>query len=85
MLNLIVWVASRRLKQIELLLPTEGFEDVIDAPAEILSASIYVQFPGNTSTLDGEERAICVLWVLLEEARDEFKIRNSAALSVEFA
>ena len=33
MLNLIIRVPSGRLEQIELLRPTQGFDDVIDAPA----------------------------------------------------
>ena len=85
MFNLVVRVASRRLKEVELLLPIQSFDDSIDAPAQILPAPVYVQFPRNASALDGKESAIRVLWVLLEEASDELEIRNGAALSVELA
>jgi hypothetical protein len=42
MLNLIIRVTSRRLEQIELLRSTQGLEDVIDAPAKVLSAPVYI-------------------------------------------
>jgi hypothetical protein len=42
MLNLILRVTSRRLEQIQLLRPTQGLEDVIDAPAKVLSAPVYI-------------------------------------------
>jgi hypothetical protein len=83
--NLILRVASRRLKQIEPLRPTQRLEDIIDAPAQILPAPVHPQASGDPTTLDGEEDAIGVRWVLLEEAGDELEIRNGKALSVELA
>ena len=74
MFNLVVRTATRRLKQIEPLLSTQSFEDVIDgvfdAPAQTRAASVYFQLPRKTSALDGKENAICVLWILLKEAGD---------------
>jgi hypothetical protein len=42
MLNLIFRIASRRFEQIELLRPTQSFDDVIDAPAQVLFAPVYI-------------------------------------------
>jgi hypothetical protein len=83
--NLVIRIAPRRLEQIELLRPTQGLEDVVDAPAQILPAPVHRRFPGNQSALDGEEDAISVLRVLFEEASDELQVGNGEALSVELA
>ena len=84
MFNLVFWIAARGLKQIEPLLSTQSFEDVIDgvfdAPAQTRAASVYVQLPRKTSALDGEENAICVLWILPEEAGDEGRDLQQSSL-----
>ena len=85
MLNLIVRVASRRFEQIEPLRPAQCFEDVIDAPAEVIPTPVYLYSSGNQSTLNGEESAIRIFGILLKEASDKLEIRNREAISVELA
>ena len=70
MFNLVVRIVTRELKHIEPLLSAQSSEGVIDAPAYIRSASLYVRLPEKTCALDEEESAICILWVLLEEVGD---------------
>ena len=67
-LHLIIRVAPRGLEQIEFLLPPQGLENGIDAPPQVLPTPVNIQLAGNRAALDGEERAVGVLWVLLEEA-----------------
>jgi hypothetical protein len=85
MLNLILRVASRGLEQIEPLRPPQCLKDIIDAPAQILPAPVRHQALREPTALDGEEGAIGVRWVLLEEASDELEIRGGKAFSVELA
>jgi hypothetical protein len=73
MFDLIVRVASRRFEEVEPFCTTQGFEDIIDAPALIISAPVYRRVAGNQSALDGKESAI---WAGLKEASDETEIGN---------
>jgi len=82
-LDLVIRVAPRGLEQIELLCPAEGLDDSIDAPAQVLLAPVGIYLAGESPALDGEERAVGVLGILLEEARNEIKVSRAHAWSVE--
>jgi len=85
LLDLVVSVAPCGLEQIEPLRPAQGLEDRIDAPAQVLPAPVRFQLSGERPAFNGEERAVCVSGVFLEEARDQLEIRCACALPVELA
>ena len=83
MLDSVVPIDSRWLEQIEPLRSTQGLEDGIDTPTQVLSAPVCFQLARMHSTLDGEESAVCVFWILVEEAGEQFEIRCCQAFSIE--
>jgi hypothetical protein len=84
-LDLVVRVGPRGLEQIEPLRPAQGFEDVIDTPAQVLPTPVGRELARDGPTLDGEERTVCVFGVPPKEARDQLEVRGGQALPVELA
>ena len=83
MLDSVVPIDSRWLEQIEPLRSTQGLEYGIDTPTQVLSAPVCFQSTRNHATFDGEESAVCIIRILLEEASEQFEIRCCQALSIE--
>ena len=84
-LHLVIRVAPGGLEQIELLRSAEGPEDGIDAPPQVLPTPVNVQLAGDRAALDGQERAVGVLGVLLEEAGDQLEVTCGQARRIVFA
>jgi hypothetical protein len=84
-LHLVIRVAPGGLEQIELLLAPQGLEDGVDAPPQVFPTPVNVQLAGNRAALDGEERAVGVLGVLLEEAGDQLEVSCGQARRIVFA
>jgi hypothetical protein len=83
MLDGVVPIKSRWLEQIKPLRSTQGLEDGIDTPTQVLSAPVCFQQARKHSAFDGEESAVCVIWILVEEAGEQFEIRCRQASSIE--
>lgn len=82
-LDLVIGVAPRGDEQIELLGAAQSLEDGVDAPAQVLLAPVRRELAREGPTLDGEERALGVLGILLKEARKEVKVGRAQGRSVK--
>ena len=89
MFNLEFRITTRGLKQIEALLSTQSFEDVIDgvfdAPAQTRAASVYFQLPGKTSAPPLTEKRMRSAYsgYFSKKRATEAEICNRQVLSVQ--